>query len=201
MGKPPLVIGITGGIGSGKSTFANLLREKGYAVYDSDMEARRLQNNHPVVKMRIQELFGEKIYDENGLNRKALAEIVFRDKKLLTQLEHIVHPVVWDDFHDWVSAQTDEKLLFFEAAILFENGWYRDVDKIIVITASEQVRIGRVMARDGVTAEQVRSRMVNQWPEEDKIARADFVIHSDDHFPLEGKVQNIIQQLIKVGRR
>jgi dephospho-CoA kinase len=191
----PLIIGITGGIGSGKTTLSDLLRNENYYVYNSDLEARRLQNEHPILKKQIQEIFGNEIYTESGLNRPALAKIVFNDKNLLAKLSAIVHPAVRQDFHDWIDAHFDQKLLFLESAILFENGLYKQVDKVIVITASEQVRIIRVLKRDNVTLENVRSRMKNQLPEESKIARADFVIHSDDNMPLIDKMRKIIQEL------
>jgi dephospho-CoA kinase len=191
----PLIIGITGGIGSGKTTLSDLLRNENYYVYNSDLEARRLQNEHPILKKQIQEIFGNEIYTESGLNRPALAKIVFNDKNLLAKLSAIVHPAVRQDFHDWIDAHSDQQLLFLESAILFENSLYKQVDKVIVITASEQVRIRRVIKRDNVTLENVRSRMKNQLPEESKIARADFVIHSDDNMPLIDKMRKIIQEL------
>ena len=191
----PVIIGITGGIGSGKTTLSDLLRKEGYSVYNSDLEARRLQNEHPIIKKQIQEIFGNEIYTESGLNRPALAKIVFNNKNLLAKLNKIVHPVVRKDFHEWVVTRSNHKLLFLESAILFENGLYKQVDKVIVITADESVRIARVVKRDVVTVENVQSRMKNQLPEESKIARADFVIHSDDNMPLIDKMKKIIHQL------
>ena len=193
--QQPLIIGITGGIGSGKSTLAEKLRAEGYAVYDSDKEARRLQNEHPGIVQPLKELFGSDIYTEHDLNRPALAKIVFGKKELLSQLNNIVHPIVKEDFTNWKADRSSHKLLFIESAILFESGFNSLVNKIIVITASEEVRIKRVVKRDGACSEQVRARMANQLPEDVKIKQADFVIHSDDEKPLIDKMHKILSQL------
>ena len=190
----PVIIGITGGIGSGKSTLADLFRTEGYLVYDSDKEARRLQNENPIIKQKIQTIFGD-VYTNEGLNRSALAKIVFANPDLLTQLNNIVHPVVRKDFRLWISDNLSQKLLFVESAILFENGFNKLIDKVIVITASESVRIKRVIKRDKVSEKQVRDRMANQISEEEKISKADFVIHSDDNQPLIDKMKLILEQL------
>ncbi len=192
--KTPVIIGITGGIGSGKSTLSDLFRAESYLVYDSDKEARRLQNENQIIKQKIQSLFGE-VYTSEGLDRSALAKIVFSSPNLLTQLNNIVHPVVREDFKLWSAANSSEKLLFLESAILFENGLNKLVDKVIVITASEAVRIKRVVKRDKVSDKQVRDRMANQISEEEKISKADFVIHSDDNLPLIDKMKLILEQL------
>ena len=193
--QQPLIIGITGGIGSGKSTLAEKLRAEGYAVYDSDKEARRLQNEHPGIVQPLKELFGSDIYTDHDLNRPALAKIVFGKKELLSQLNNIVHPIVKEDFTNWKADRSSHRLLFIESAILFESGFNALVNKIIVITASEEVRIKRVVKRDGACSEQVRARMANQLPEDVKIKQADFVIHSDDEKPLIDKMHKILSQL------
>jgi dephospho-CoA kinase len=191
----PLLIGITGGIGGGKSTLSNKLRAEGYIVYDSDMEARRLQNQHPVIRKQLIALFGDEIYNLQGLNRPVLAKLVFGQKDLLYQLNAIVHPVVREDFEHWIHLHSDQKLLFMESAILFESGFDSLVDKIIVMTASEEVRIRRVVKRDGISEEEVKARMANQSPDDLKIAKADFVIHSDDCQPLVDKMMKILAEL------
>ncbi len=193
--KIPVIIGITGGIGSGKSTLSERLREIGYLVYDSDMEARRLQNEHPEIQDQLIELFGEDIYNDQGLNRPALAKLVFGKPELLAKLNGIVHPVVNTDFKSWIQRHSAEQLLFMESAILFESGFNRMVDKVIVMTASEDIRIARVMKRDKVTEEQVKARMQHQMADDKKIANANFVIHSDDHLPLVIKMKKILEGL------
>jgi len=191
----PLLIGITGGIGGGKSTLSTKLRAEGYEVYDSDKEARRLQNQHPVIRKKLIALFGENIYNLEGLNRAALAKLVFGQKDLLAQLNAIVHPIVKEDLEHWIHLHSHQKLLFMESAILFESGFNLLVDKVIVMTASEEVRIRRVVKRDGITEEEVKARMANQSSDELKIAKADFVIHSDDSQPLIDKMLKILAEL------
>lgn len=194
----PLIIGITGGIGSGKSTLSHLLRAEGYSVYDSDLEARRLQNEHSVMKKKMTDLFGKDIYSEKGLNRAALGKIVFGKPELLSKLTAIVHPFVMADFENWIINRYPKKILFIESAILYESGFNKLVDKVILITASEEVRVERIVKRDGISSEQVRARMSHQISEEQKEQLADFVIHSDDQKPLEAKMRNIISELIKI---
>jgi len=194
----PLIIGITGGIGSGKSTLSHLLRAEGYSVYDTDLEARRLQNEHSAMKRKLVEMFGKDIYTEQGLNRSALGKLVFGKPELLTKLNAIVHPLVMEDFNNWVSNRYPKKMLFIESAILYESGFNKLVDKVIVITADEAVRIERVVKRDGISSEHVRARMSHQMSEEEKSSRADYVIHSDDNKPLVDKMRKIIVDLLNI---
>ena len=194
----PLIIGITGGIGSGKSTLSHLLRAEGYSVYDTDLEARRLQNEHSAMKRKLVEMFGKDIYTEQGLNRSALGKLVFGKPELLTKLNAIVHPLVMEDFNNWVINRYPKKMLFIESAILYESGFNKLVDRVILITAEEAIRIERVVKRDGITPEHVRARMSHQLSEEEKSARADFVIHSDDNKPLVDKMRKIIVELLDI---
>ncbi len=191
----PLIIGITGGIGSGKTTLADCLREVGYNVYDSDLEARRLQNENPIIRQRLIQLFGEEIYTSLGLNRPLLAKIVFAKQEILSQLNHIVHPVVETDFKNWISQYSSEQFLFMESAILFESGFNKLVDRTVLMTAVEQIRINRVIKRDHVSLEQVKARMANQFPDEVKIPLADIVIHTDDNLPMIDKMRKLLVQL------
>jgi dephospho-CoA kinase len=193
----PLIIGITGGIGSGKSTLSHLLRAEGYSVYDTDLEARRLQNEHSAMRKKLTDMFGKEIYTDQGLNRSALGRIVFGKPELLTKLNAIVHPLVMDDFNNWVLNRYPKKMLFIESAILYESGFNKLVDLVILITASEEVRIERVIKRDGVTSEHVRARMAHQLPEEEKMKLADYVIRSDDNKPLVLKMRKIIEELLQ----
>ena len=195
MMNSPLLIGITGGIGSGKTTLSELLRLEGFQVYDSDVEAHRLQNEHPLIRKQLVELFGEEIYNHNGLNRSALAGIVFGKTDLLLQLNSIVHPIVLEDFKSWIETHYTHKFLFMESAILFESGLNSIVDKVILIVASESIRIARVVKRDDVTPEQVQARISHQLPDAAKIPFADFIIHSDDGKPLIDKMRRIVTGL------
>ena len=190
------LIGITGGIGSGKTTVSNLLQELGYFVYNADTEARHLQQNDETVRRQIIGLFGSEIYDtSNTLNRSLLARIVFNDVEKLQQLSDIVHPAVKNDFEKWVAKHTNEKILFMESAILFESGFYRLFDKIIAITASEETRIKRVTHRDNITREQILERMARQLPEKDLLAHVDFIIRTDND---EQTLKETVEQLLVV---
>ncbi len=178
--KKPIIIGITGGIGGGKSTISALLREKGFLVYDTDQEAKRLQNTNPDIRKKLINLFGDDIYNqENVLDRKKLAGIVFKQPDLLSKLNEIIHPEVKRDFLNWQEKHADEPFLFIESAILFEGGLKDFVDKIVVVTAPEDIRIQRVIKRDQTTATKVRERMAQQMPENEKIKLADIVLDSD----------------------
>lgn len=193
--KNPLIIGITGGIGSGKTTLSDHLRREGYDVYDSDLEARRLQNEHPKIKSQLINLFGEEIYNSQGLNRSELAKIVFAKHELLLKLNEIVHPVVREDFRNWILNHSSQKFVFVESAILFESGFNKLVDKVVLMTASEELRIRRVIKRDGSTPEQVKARMSNQFDDKDKIPFADYLIHTDDNLPMKDKMERLLEQL------
>lgn len=199
MMKNPLIIGITGGIGSGKTTLAENLRLEGFDVYDSDLEARRLQNEHPQIRKELIELFGKEIYSEQGLNRSLVAKIVFEKQELLLKLNRVVHPVVETDFKSWIAHHLSGEFLFMESAILFESKFNKLVDKVVLMTASEQLRIERVMKRDHISIEQVKARMSNQFPDEVKIPLADIVIHTDDNLPMIDKMRKLLIQLHKIS--
>jgi dephospho-CoA kinase len=193
----PLIIGITGGIGSGKSTLSEHLRSEGYEVYDSDLEARRLQNEHPALKKQLIDAFGEEIYTSQGLNRPALAKIVFANHEFLFKLNEIVHPFVTEDFQNWISHRSSKRFLFMESAILFECGFNKLVDKVVLMTASEPLRIKRVIKRDKVSSKEVQARMLNQFPDEMKIPLADFIIPTDDNLPMIDKMRKLLKQLVE----
>lgn len=191
----PIVIGITGGIGSGKTTLSEKLRSEGYNVYDSDLQARMLQNEHPVIRTKLTELFGDEIYTAHGLNRPELAKIVFSNPDLLNKLNEIVHPIVRQDFRMWLEQHTAEKYVFVESAILFESGFRKLMDKVVLMTASEELRIRRVIKRDGSTAEQVKARIDSQLDDKDKIPFADYVIRTDDNLDMKDKMMTLLDKL------
>ena len=175
-----MIIGITGGIGAGKSTVSNILRSMGYPVYDSDIHARKLQNENLELKQKIQNVFGDNIYNESGLDRPALSKIVFNNPELLAELNNIVHPVVLSDFEVWLKSNSQAKAVFIESAILCESGFNKQTDKIILVTASEEIRIARVVKRDGISQEQVRERIRRQTSDEEKKKWADAIIFTDN---------------------
>ena len=183
-------------MGGGKSTFSNILRSMGYAVYDSDIAAKLLQNENPEVKRKIVELFGNDIYTSDGLNRKLLADMVFNSPELLAELNKIVHPAVFADFKKWTKLNANEKFLFVESALLFSSDLYLYTDFNITVTAPENVRIRRIMKRDKLNLKQAKARISNQLPEEENIAKADLVIYSDDKINLtEESVEEALEKL------
>jgi len=196
MTQKPLIVGITGGIGSGKSTVARFLRAQGYKVYDSDLEAKKIQNTDAKVRAATIQLFGNKAYTGNEMNRPFVAKRVFEDKNLLKKLNEIVHPAVKNDFLMWVKENKNEKILFIESAILFESGFNSLVDKVLLISASKETRIYRVMKRDGVTRENVIQRIENQTNMEDLKQRADIVLYTDDDIPMTVKIFILLRKLL-----
>ena len=190
------VIGLTGGIGSGKSTIARLFAALGIAVYDSDTEAKKLINTSAEIKKRIVEVFGAEAYAEGVYNRAYMADIVFRNPDKLAVLNSIVHPVLADDFNQWVALQTSPYVIK-EAAILFESGSYKNCDFIITVTAPEALRISRCMSRDGSTEAQVRARMAQQWTDAQRIALSDAVIENINLEETEKRVRELNNLFIK----
>ncbi|MFV0392452.1 MAG: dephospho-CoA kinase [Paludibacteraceae bacterium] len=194
----PIIIGITGGIGGGKSMFSRHLMRRGELVYDTDMEAGILQECDDNLRKKIIARFGKDIYTSDGLNRKKLADIVFSDKEKLLLLNSIVHPAVINDFKRWVAGNTSRKFLFMECAILFEGNFNHLVDKIVVVTAPEDIRIQRVMKRDCTNEESVIARVRNQIPEEEKIKRADWVFDTNNAVFPHKRVDKFLEMLNKI---
>ena len=190
------VVGLTGGIGSGKSTIARLFAALGIAVYDSDTEAKKLINTSAEIKKRIVEVFGAEAYAEGVYNRAYMADIVFRNPDKLAVLNSIVHPVLADNFNQWVALQTSPYVIK-EAAILFESGSYKNCDFIITVTAPETLRISRCMSRDGSTEAQVRARMAQQWTDAQRIALSDAVIENINLEETEKRVRELNNLFIK----
>ena len=173
------VIGLTGGIGSGKTTIANYFNEMGVPVYIADDGARNVMQSEEIIN-EIKNTFGEALFENNILNRARLAEIVFKDAAQLAQLNAIVHPAVKKDFESWLLQNKKYQYVVYEAAILFESGRYKDCDVIITVTAPKETRIERVLKRDNTTREQVLSRMKMQWNDEKRISKSNFVINNSN---------------------
>ena len=191
-------IGLTGGIGSGKSTVARIFEVLGIPVYYADDRAKQLMTEDPDLVAAVSGLFGKEAYHEDGtLNRAHIASLAFTDPALLKKLEALVHPAVARDGERWYEASQDAPYAIKEAALLFESGSYKALDKIIVVTAPQDLRIERVIRRDGTTREAVESRIARQMPEEEKIALADFVIVNDGSQSLIRQVWDIHKQLIQ----
>lgn len=198
--NPPLKAGITGGIGSGKSLACQIFRILEIPVFEADLEAKRLMDRDPEVRTQLIELAGPEIYkDSEMLDRPRLAELIFNNSRLLQQVNGVVHPAVRQAFSDWAEQQAAPYVLM-EAAILFESGTYRSLDFSILMTAPEELRIQRVMKRDGTDREQVISRIRNQWPEEKKIELADFIITNDESTFLTMQVLDVHKKILEYGK-
>ena len=189
-----MVVGLTGGIGSGKSTIAKEFATLGIAVFNSDEQAKALIANNAQVKKRIIAAFGEEAYQNGEYNRAYIAQIVFNNSEKLAILNGIVHPALAKYFKQWTKKQTSPYVVK-EAAILFESGGYKDCDYIITVTAPEEVRIARVMARDHCTEAQVRTRMAQQWSDTQRIALSNAVIENVDLESAKEQVKRIHFQL------
>lgn len=173
------IVGLTGGIGSGKTTIANYFKELGVPIYIADDEAKNIQNSESVI-IKLRETFGDAIIENNAVNRAKLAEIVFSNPEKLKQLNKIIHPEVKKHFKRWLVKHKNESYVIKEAAILFESGSYKDCDYIITVVAPLESRIERILKRDKTTKEAILKRINNQWTDEEKIAKSDFVIQNED---------------------
>lgn len=195
--KPaPKIIGLTGGIGSGKTTVAKFIEDFGFPVYYSDDRAKDIVNDNDDLKVKIKELLGDESYDENGLyNRKFVAEKVFNNKDLLQSLNEIIHPAVRLDFEDWVKKQT-KYLIFKETALLFELKLHKQCYRSVLVTAEDNIRIKRVMDRDGKTYREVQSVMEKQMPEKEKIKHANCIIYNNTNLDdLKEQTEKIIFEI------
>jgi dephospho-CoA kinase len=189
-----LKVGITGGIGSGKSTVCRVFSVLGIPVFHADLQAGKLQNEDSQIVKELTEIFGPEIYSAEGLlNRKMLASIVFSNRGLLEKLNGIIHPAVHREFEKWCAGYATFPYVIYEAAILFETGNFRNFDFTIVVIADEQERIQRVIKRDLSKLEEVLQRMSHQMVDKEKIKMADFVLENNDN-------QLIISQIIKLDQ-
>lgn len=189
--------GITGGIGSGKSYVCRLLERQGVEVYDCDSAAKRLMRNDEQLRQRLKELIGPDTYitDDQGvemLNKAAVAQFLLASDDNAKAVDGIVHPAVFDDF-------LNSGMQWVESAILFESGLYRLVDRVVVVTAPEETRIGRVMRRDNISREKAIEWMQRQWPQDELLKRADFEIVNDGLQPLLPQVQRLLSTIPTLG--
>lgn len=191
------IIGLTGGIGSGKSTVAALLKEKGIPVYIADDAAKQILNR-PEVVSEVIAVFGAEVATGETVDRKKLAGVVFDHPDKLAQLNAIIHPAVRLDFENWVARHHDKQFVVKEAAILFESGTNSDCDAVITVVAPENIRIERVMKRDGVGREEVIKRMLRQWTDAQKVALSDYVIENTNLQLTRRQVNEILKKLQKI---
>lgn len=190
-----MIIGLTGGIGSGKSYVATLFKNLGVPIYISDIKAKDLMHNNVALKLEIISLFGSKAYIENNLNRKWIAKQVFSSKEKLEALNAIVHPAVAKDFKEWYTSQKFD-FVIQESALLFETGSYKKCDKIILVTAPKDLRIDRVVKRDNTSVEAVKSRMQNQFDDSQRIPLSNFIIDNVNRSKTIIKVSEIYKILM-----
>jgi dephospho-CoA kinase len=195
MNNKPLIIGITGGIGSGKTTVARIFEKMGIPIYIADEKARELTATHADIHKYIREKYGDELFNKKGeLRRKKLGERVFSNKELLQELNDVIHPIVTEDFKQWTLEQNSPYVLK-EAAVLFESGTYSSCDYIILVVAPKETRIDRVMKRSRLSREEVIARMNHQWSDEDKMALSDFVIYNDDDHELMPQIYEIHEDI------
>ena len=187
-------VGITGGIGSGKSTVCKVFKVMGIPVFEADTVAKQLMTTDPEIRRQLIQVFGAVVYlPDQSIDRKYLAGLVFNSPSLLVKLNQIVHPAVLKEFDEWCLTKQTTYILH-EAAILFESGFYKLMNQIIAVVANEDERIQRVMKRDGATIELVRQRMKNQLSDEERIKLADFVISNNDN-------ELIIPQILNIDKK
>lgn len=191
-----LRIGITGGIGSGKTTVCKIFAQFGIPVYSADDQAKRLMVGDDTLVEEIERLFGIQAYTDDGLlNTRHISEMAFKDASLLQKLNALVHPAVSNDFREWSLRQTSPYVIK-EAALMYESGSYRELDYVVTVSAPKELRIKRSMERDGTTREQVLARLKKQWSENQRNEAADFIIKNDGYHPLIPQVQELHQRFL-----
>ena len=188
-------IGITGGIGSGKSVVCNILRLHNIAVYDADKESKHLTNTSKTIRNKLINHFGSAIYTDNELNRKLLGEIIFNNEDNLKIANSIIHPEVANSFIKWCQHHSSSSIVAIESAILIEAGFEKYIDKLITVSAPEALRINRVINRDNTRVESVKARINSQISEEERIRLSDYIIFNDNSNSLILQVSEIIENL------
>ena len=188
-------VGLTGGIGSGKTFIADIFQQLAVPVFNADKVAKDLYDN-PAVRSAVISAFGEEIYGSSGIKTEQLAQVVFNDHNKLELLNRIIHPAVEEEFMNYCHKHSGSQLILKEAAILFETGAYKKLDATILVTASESSRISRVMKRDGSEEAQVLDRMRNQWIDEKKVPLADYILNNNEQELILPQVIDLYNKLI-----
>ena len=173
------IIGVTGGIGSGKSLICRVFTMLNVPVYHADLWARELTNSDPFIQNGLKKLMGETIYNQGVLNRSLMADFVFSDKSLLAKVNQLIHPQVYHHFNNWCNLHSHYRYVLHESAVIFESNGDRYFESVITVSAPPEIRISRVLERQGMTREKALAVIGNQLSEEDRIARADHVIVND----------------------
>ena len=196
-----ITAGITGGIGSGKSVVSELFRLQGIPVFDADSEAKQLNDTSPIIRKELTALFGKDLYAGGSLNRKLLATLMFADRQKVEAVNAIVHPVLAQHFMDWCLRHQNHPVVMIEAALLFEAGFVRYLDKVITVFAPESIRLERVAQRDHTTREAIEERKKHQMPEEEKLERSDYVIRNDGSQSLILQSATILEDLLRLKKQ
>ena len=194
-----MVVGLTGGIGSGKTTVAGFFKELNIPIYIADEAGKRLMETSPEIREQIISIFGESSYTGDTPERKYIASKVFSDENLLKKLNEIIHPAVEQDFKEWLRKQKSDYVIY-EAAILFETGGYKKCDLSILVTAPINLRIERLQKRDDSSRKEIQQRMDNQWSDDKKSQLADFTINNEDLADTKHQVEHIHDKILKAGK-
>ena len=189
------IIGLTGGIGSGKSSILNLFKKKNISCFNTDFIAKQLMDNE--LKEKIKTLFGTDIYKKGELNRKKISKIVFNDKEKLSLINSLVHPEVRSEFKDFIKKNKKDKFIVYETALLFETGFYEKCDFIILVIAPFQKRIHRIIKRDNLLKSDIIKRINNQWPDEKKVDLSDYILNNDNWKETLLEFDKLFNKLIK----
>ena len=189
------VVGITGGIGSGKSFVCRILEKMGYSVYYSDDRAKFLMDSDPRIHKELNLMIGDKAYSEDGLNRELVSNKIFNDPELRQKINKLIHPIVREDFDQWKRSFKDEKFIFNEAAILFETGAYLKYDAVILVHAPLELKLKRIKKRDGSSEEEILKKMKSQWSDEQKMKLTPYRILNDGNNPLTDAVSALLKQI------
>ncbi|WP_294081541.1 dephospho-CoA kinase [Proteiniphilum sp. UBA5384] len=188
-------IGVTGGIGSGKSVVSDIFRLYEAPVFDADREAKKLNDISPYIREQLSQQLGSDLYAAGKLDRKKLASIIFHDNHKLSIANSIIHPELAKHFNEWCKQRQHHPIVILDAALLIEAGFYRFVDKVIAVYAPAALRIERVMQRDGSVRSDVKARIDNQLPEGEKAKYADYIIYNDNKHSLISQVSEVINSL------
>ena len=190
-----LKLGITGGIGVGKTVVASFLKATGIPVYIADDEAKRLTSSSLVIKSKLIQSFGEELFANDTLNKTLLASLIFKNKENLNLVNLMIHPEVFSDFNEWAKKHKNKPLIAMESAILFETGYAKNMDLVLTVTAPLEERIGRIQKRNQSTREEILERVSKQLPENEKCEKADFVIYNDNDRAIIPQIENVLKKI------